>query len=267
MVTDWSQYELMKSSMQSSGFNAGTTFCAFDNTVGNRYEPYELIGRLIEETVDDILMVCHQDIRFTTPGAKRALIDVVRQLDALDPAWAICGPAGVTDGYEFVVTLDDPVHDETRRTELARPELVHSLDECLLVLKPRTGLRPSRQLSGFHLYGTDLSLRARVSGMGAYVVPIAVTHLSEGSFGEAFRASTDEFRAAWSRRFILLYTLRSGELCLARWAPLRTVALRGRVKRVLLGSRMLRRLMLLQFTASSAASLVGAGARRPRRHR
>lgn len=247
LVTRWSDYEALEASMRDAGFDEYTTFSPFDNTTGNDHEPFALIGELIESTAEDVLIVCHQDVRFTTASSREALGAAIVRLGTRDPRWAVCGPAGVTDRFEFIVTLDDPVDDPQRTPWSGREELCHSLDECLLIFRPRTGLRASTDLDGFHLYGTDLALRARLGGMGAYVIDLPAVHLSAGTFDERFTEATRRFAAVWQRHFLLFYTLRGGELCLARGRIVRAAAARGRVRRSVLGNELTLRLVIAQL--------------------
>lgn len=242
LVTDWVQFEAMKASAHGAGFAGNVVFDAFDNTASNVYEPYSLITAAVAETTQDLLIVVHQDVRFDRDD-RAALEDSVRQLPK---DWAVAGPAGVTDDYGFVVTITDDGHDP-QRVPYREIEPVVSLDECLLIFKPRSGLTASPLLSGFHLYGTDLVLRARTSGRGAYVLKFDVRHLSLGKFDKQFTAAVEQFKNVWRRRFLLFYVLRGGEMCLARWAFVAHLGTRVTVRRTVLGSKTARAALRVQL--------------------
>jgi hypothetical protein len=87
------------------------------------------------------------------------------------------------------------------RTEGTLPAAVSSLDENFLVLKRDALLGFSRDLSGFHMYGTDLCVQAAVRGYSAHVINFHLHHLGRGGYSQAFFTCADEFDQKYSRAF------------------------------------------------------------------
>jgi hypothetical protein len=61
------------------------------------------------------------------------------------------------------------------------PAQVNSLDENFLVINKTSSMTISSDISGFHLYGTDLCIIADFLGYNSYVIPFMVKHLSLGN--------------------------------------------------------------------------------------
>jgi hypothetical protein len=57
-----------------------------------------------------------------------------------------------------------------------RPAEVRVLDEIVLMLRKSSGLRFDDALPHFHLYGTDICLRAEAHGRKNYVIPAFSVH-------------------------------------------------------------------------------------------
>ena len=61
------------------------------------------------------------------------------------------------------------------------PRKVNSLDENFLLIRSERMPAISSQLSGYHLYGTDICINAIDAGNNCYVIPFLVEHLSLGN--------------------------------------------------------------------------------------
>jgi hypothetical protein len=92
------------------------------------------------------------------------------------------------------------------------PQLVDSLDENFIVLRRSAGIAPSATLRGFHLYGSDLALQARLLARTAYVIDFHLQHLSAGKVDAAY---LDCLVALEDRYFGLLELGRVQTTCMA----------------------------------------------------
>lgn len=246
LVTDWQQYAEMKQSFIAAGFDESRcAYSAFDNSSGNHFEPYSLINRLVQESSEPYLVLCHQDVLANQGDGFDRLLEALRQLDSRDPHWAVAGNAGCTDDFAFVIRVTDP--NKFDHWPGPFPVRVHSLDENFLVIRGRAGVTCSSELSGFHLYGTDLCLNARLKRRTCYVIDFHLTHQSTGRFGEDFFASRRQFIERWNREFHFLYVIREAEIFLSRWRILHRVFPRCKPRNLLRRYRPLRRLMTLDL--------------------
>lgn len=198
LVTDTGQYESMIESMRAAGFdNENAEFLYLDNTKENTGDGYSGLNTLANAARGRFIVFCHQDI-LAIDGPER-LRKVIVDLTELDPNWAAFGNAGVRDGERFMFLNERAtvVAGKARR----RVERVDSLDENFFVLRQDSRLGFSADLEGFHLYGTDLVLQARVRGLSAYAVDFRVEHLGLGRIDLAFQKSCDALEEKYARAF------------------------------------------------------------------
>lgn len=176
IVTDLKEYAIMKKSFEERGFGADCEYIIADNSKGNRLDAYQAIRRFIKEGKGQYILVVHQDVRCI--DTKDQLVGTLNSLTALDPKWAVCGNSGAK-GYHQDILHINTAGKITEHTNL--PAKVNSLDENLLIIRHDSGMTISSDLSGFHLYGTDLCQVADFLGYTCYVIPFMVKHLSHGN--------------------------------------------------------------------------------------
>jgi hypothetical protein len=197
LVSQPEQYAKMIDSFRSRGFGGGDVeFLYIDNSRGNAFDAYSGLRRLITSARGQRIILCHQDVLLIGDG--RAELEArLAMLDRNHSDWALAGNAGGTEDRRLVLRISDP-HGENQSTG-DFPERVVSLDENFIVLKRASGVMPSRDLSGFHLYGTDLCNNARATGHSAWVIDFHVRHLSRGSVGRDYYDVLDqiETKAMW----------------------------------------------------------------------
>ena len=232
-VSDESSYDEMLASFQSAGFSS-------DSGVFNRLssrgrpgepEPYSTITGLIESVREPYFILCHQDVRIDPGNGVDDLTAQLAVLSAKDPLWAVAGNAGGSHQLRMVRRITDP-HGGSTPDPL--PARVQTLDENFLVVRSGTGLACSPGLHGFHLYGTDACMNARVLGFSAYVIDFHVHHLSGGKMDVDYDACRSRVLETWNPRFHACYVRAPMEvLFISRWAPIRA----------LLGSTLTRRVI------------------------
>lgn len=128
----------------------------------------------LEQAHHELVICCHQDVLLPANW----LFDVKRAIDYLeniDPNWGVLGcfgatPAGRHVGYLYShgwgvigASFDAPIE-------------VQTLDEVVLIVKKSAGLRFDEGLPHFHLYGADLCLQAKGSGLNCYAISAFCVH-------------------------------------------------------------------------------------------
>jgi hypothetical protein len=228
------QYEEMKSSFIAAGFSLDKCrYSLFDNSDGNRFDPYETFNVIKSSTTEPYIILCHQDVLIDRGDDFNRLVKLLDELDKYDSTWAIAGNAGVNSNYEVVANITDPCDTPKWLGELPQP--VRSLDENFLVIKSNANIASSKDLKGFHFYGTDLCLSALINRQSCYVIDFHLTHLSPGNASADFWKVQSEFHQKWCRDFILLYvkTNMGVEMCLSKYKILRYIGSRKRIKPLL----------------------------------
>jgi hypothetical protein len=228
LVTRPDQYQNMRRSMAAAGFaEPRCRFAVFDNSTGNRYEPYAVLRQLRNDGDEPYVILCHQDLLFPPESSCDLLVERLSSLQAIDPDWAVAGNAGVDVERQSVLHLDDP-GGSFRATGL--PRQVVSLDENFLVMPRARFPEASRALAGFHFYGTDLCLHAIVRRKHAYVIDFPIRHFGVGNFGADFERMRGEFADAW-RPHLLTGLVRTTctEFLLSRYGWLERLIHRNRL--------------------------------------
>lgn len=176
IVTDMEEYSAMMQSFEACGFTDGCEYIIADNTQGNKFDAYQAIDKFIRQSQGKYLIVVHQDVRCV--DNKSHLENCLHDLSQKDNNWAVCGNAGAIGYHQFVYHITN-AGKIIKHSNL--PAQVSSLDENLLIINKASSLTISSDISGFHLYGTDLCLIADFLGYSCYVIPFMVRHLSLGN--------------------------------------------------------------------------------------
>lgn len=196
LVNDPAQHAAMMASFQAGGFGPDTTeFLAIDTRQEPGCDAFRGIARLRLAARGRYVVLCHQDVRLLRDGAAE-LLARLRELDGLDPDWALAGNAGGTPEGDLAIRISDPHGEDQRRGVL--PARAASLDENFLVLRRAAPVGLSADLQGYHLYGADLCLQARLAGRSAWVVDFHLRHLSPGSTDASFHAAKAQFEAKYA---------------------------------------------------------------------
>ena len=195
LVNDGAQYDAMLRSFQEGGFTGDCEYLALDNRAGNCFEAYGGIRLVLERARGRHVIVCHQDVRLISEG-RHALQARLEELEIRDPLWAVAGNAGGT-GRGIAKRISDPHGEDQRSGDL--PAKALSLDENFLVIKLSSMIAPSADLAGFHLYGTDLCLQARLRGHSAYVIDYHLRHLGRGTVGRDYYLCLEALEDKYAR--------------------------------------------------------------------
>lgn len=173
----------------------------------NRYSASNALNIGADVARSDTLVFVHQDVRLLTNNWFELLDNNIRQMPK---GWAILGSAGINLRYsradigkwggalhhETVAVGSVWFSDETTQREpdwngIKELTQTHCVDECLMVVNRRSGLRFDAMFDGFHFYAVDMCLQARSA---AY--PVYSTHLPIVHYGR-YSASISEDNRYW----------------------------------------------------------------------
>lgn len=193
IVTCVNDFEAYNTNVRDGVYAPETQLLPIDNTDNSMSAPQALnIG--IERATHEIVVCCHQDVRF--PGGWADTLH--RQIAKTgDPGFGVLGTFGIDLASQYVGNIKDP-HNNPQLGDL--PCRAQSLDEHCLIIRKASGLRFDEELGGFHMYGADICLEAIMQHMRNYVIDAWLEHLSGGKVDEGFRATADKFVEKWEKR-------------------------------------------------------------------
>lgn len=179
-------------SLSRAGMTERAEIIPIDNR-SNQYSVPQALNVGIEKSRAPIVVCCHQDVRMPDGWLDRFLTQIAL-VEAKDRQWGVAGVMGIRVNGAFAGHIQDP---HTSRSFGRLPQRVQSLDEVCLAIRRDSELRFDERLGGFHLYGADLCLQARMKGMHCYALDASVEHLSRGTLDESFYEMADRLCAKW----------------------------------------------------------------------
>jgi hypothetical protein len=179
-------------SLPRAGMAGRVEVISIDNT-SNRYSAPQALNLGIDKAQTPIVVCCHQDVRLPDGWLDRFISQIAR-VEEFDKQWGVAGVMGVGFSGAFAGHIVDP---HTNRPFGKLPKAVQSLDEVLLVVRQENRLRFDEDLGGFHFYGADLCLQARMRGIRCYALDTPVEHLSGGVASDSFYEMADRLCAKW----------------------------------------------------------------------
>lgn len=196
LVNDIIEYEAMLQSFEKKGFSSqNSEYIYINNCDENKYDAYQGLNKIILSSRAKYIIMCHQDVILHADDLN-VLIEKINQLNHIDPNWALAGNAGgVSEGVQ-VTRITDP--HGINRSVGAFPCKVTSLDENFLILKRESGVAFSKDLRGFHFYGTDICITADILGYSSYVIDFHLMHLSAGKPNNVFYDAKKQFELKWA---------------------------------------------------------------------
>lgn len=206
LVNNMGEYRQMIDSFLAAGFdNTNCNFYYIDNTKNNTFDAFHGYRKLLTIMREKYIIFCHQDILINFDNEEK-LQQRILEIDSIDSCWALIGNAGGrNNAFETFCRISDPHGENQYRGTF--PTKVDSLDENFILLKRESGVTFSNNLSGFHLYGTDLCINADILGFSSYVVDFHLTHKSGGnpkcaSFKECHVQFIKKYHRAFRSRLI-----------------------------------------------------------------
>ena len=182
LLTEKDQYADALTSFRDAGFiEPDCEFLYIDNTTTNKYDAYAGVNQFLQKARGDYIILCHQDLVLHADNRNK-LDQLIDEVSLLDNNWALLGNAGgIVPGkqaYHLTEYTDEDKH-YLRRGKF--PARVYSLDENFIIVRKSANLSISHDLEGFHMYGTDLCMIARILGYSAYVIDFHLWHLGGAS--------------------------------------------------------------------------------------
>jgi Glycosyltransferase like family len=153
----------------------------------------------IDESVNDLIVFCHQDMFFPSQWMSQ-LEDALECLKVRDPNWGVLGCCGITaDGEYRGYVYSSGVEIIGAPSE---PAEIQTLDEIVLIFRKSSTLRFDQELPHFHLYGTDICLRAAMLGMKNYAISALCIHNTYQAFDlpKEFFECCRHIRRVWKDR-------------------------------------------------------------------
>ena len=215
LVNNWDHYQLMLDSFKKKGFNEeNSEFLYLDNLTSNNWDGFSGLNQALYFAKGKYIILSHQDIRLDFDDINDLRV-LIKNLDKLDPSWAVLGNAGGSlDLNQKFIRITDPSGYNQSYGSL--PAKVETLDENFILIKASSRVGFSNDLKGFHFYGFDLCQQARYRGYSCYAIPFHVKHLSSGVKDDNFYYSKkiliNNHRIKCKTRFIRLTTTR---ICLS----------------------------------------------------
>lgn len=209
MVTDLAEYRAMLAAFAAKGFTeADCEFLYIDNSQRNRLDAFAGYNRFLQQGQGRYIVLCHQDI--LPLDQDRADLDALLQtVSERDANWGLCGNAGALATGDRAIRITDPNHADFIEGA-PFPVKVMSLDENFIIARRDANLALSRDLSGYHWYGSDLCIIADILGWSCYVIDFHLFHRSGGKtdarFTDGGRALRRKYRTAFRPRWQYVVT-------------------------------------------------------------
>lgn len=152
----------------------------------------------------EVLIFAHQDVYFP-PGWQNRLAAAIRDLEGRRAPWAVLGVWGIRPNGACCGRVWCTGSGQEFQAPVCGIERVASIDEIVIVVNARAGLRFDEQLPNYHLYATDIVLQAAERGLESHVFDGPVVHNSRTvpqlnrGYVEAYRY----MRRKWSKRLPL----------------------------------------------------------------
>jgi hypothetical protein len=196
LMTNAGQYKRAIASFKKLGFNEkNTKFLYVDNTKEPQVEAFSGLNMMLSHANSTYVILCHQDIELVADSAEN-LLEKLKNLTVSSPNWAVVGNAGRRG--RFAPRHISDLHGKNQFFG-PLPAQVDSLDENFLVIRSESQVSFSNGLSGFHLYGTDICLQARLKGHTAHVIDFHLFHHSAGKIDKSFFSCVAKFEERYSQ--------------------------------------------------------------------
>jgi hypothetical protein len=187
LVTDMVEYNQMLDSYKKAGFSEDIAeYIYIDNCGKNSFDAYKGLNMFLQTAQGEYIIICHQDVLINYDDVD-VLNAQLEKITKLDPNWAILSNAGGLENDLYHRIVSHVVYEDGHEQVIGElPQKVGTVDENFMVIKRSANLALSRDLSGFHLYGTDICLVAELLGYSAYAIDFKLVHKSYGNPGDSY---------------------------------------------------------------------------------
>jgi hypothetical protein len=199
LVTRKEEYQEMLNSFLNKGFDNETCeYLYIDNTVECSFDAYKGLNQFLQQAKGKYIIICHQDI-IVHDHDMLHLLNKIEEIETFDKNWAILANAG---GINFKWIATNITQGSGNRIKEKRlPLLTKTIDENFILVKNNANLALSNNLSGFHMYGTDICLIADILGFNSYIIDFNITHKSNGNVDRKFYKDRKEFIKKYDHAF------------------------------------------------------------------
>ena len=199
LVTRKEEYHEMLRSFLDKGFDKKICeYLYIDNTRGCAFDAYKGLNQFLQQAKGKYIIICHQDI-IVHDHDMRHLLNKIEEIDESDKNWAILSNAGGINFKWIATNLTQLSGNRIKEKRL--PLLTKTIDENFILVKNSANLALSNNLSGFHMYGTDICLIADILGFSSYIIDFNIIHKSNGNADESFYKSRKEFIRKYDHAF------------------------------------------------------------------
>lgn len=188
LVTRKHEYLEMLNTFINAGFTEDICeYLVVDNSEHNAMDAYQGINSFLQNAAGEFIILCHQDILLTNKDDKQLLDRRIAEITAIDPTWAVLGNAGAADRLYNRLAIKIAYPSGLIDIKGQVPQKVCSLDENFMLVKNSANLALSSDIGGYHLYGLDLCMVAKLLGYSAYVIDFLLIHKSTGNVDQSFK--------------------------------------------------------------------------------
>lgn len=193
--------------------NSEFELITLDNTECNFKSAAEALNYGAKNTKEKYIMFVHQDVDLST---KTWLIEAEKWLDSIHDL-GIAGVAGMSEignsnkeRGRNVITNGDPPVIWHGGNPIREPELIQTLDECLIVI-PKSVFNilqfDEKTCDDWHLYAVDYCLSIKKYGYDTFVIPMFIYHKSAGaSFSEKYYSTLTKVLKKHKKSHQWIYT-------------------------------------------------------------
>lgn len=196
LVTRKAEYEEMLQSFLDKGFDQQTCeYLYIDNSNGCTFDAYKGLNQFLLQAKGKYIILCHQDI-IIHDHDRNHLLAQIKDIDKKDKNWGLLANAGGVNFKWIATNLTQGSGNVIKEKRL--PLLTKTVDENFIIAKNSANLSLSHNLSGFHMYGSDLCLIADILGFNAYVINFNITHKSDGNADKSFYQGRSNFKRKYN---------------------------------------------------------------------
>lgn len=195
-VTNFAEYNEMVDSFKIAGFESNTEYIYIDNSNGNSFDGYLGMSHFLSKAHGKYIIVCHQDV--LAIDRYSILLQCIADIETVTKKWAILGNAGAIRIKKMVSYYINGRNEFFNHG--THPAKVISLDENFLVFNRTACCGVSDDLKGFHFYGTDACILAKMRGYGCFVIPYLIKHKSFGTTNKDYFKQKVNFISQYNRK-------------------------------------------------------------------